>query len=397
MDSLVDIIFNLRWKSDTAYHTDCYQASRVNIWRDVFPPGLLDSFLGKESGERIAVQLKDGDSLPRYDSQKLFTIKRSQFDTSMGRLGVLRPQFGRFYPKGLLNGVSGVYKANVEPFRCVGVNNGNMSVDFNHPIAGRDLQLSCLIGKVERKKVERGGTSIDWFETLAAGPGMQARWQNHATDYFAEDAFARKDERPDETFYSSPRFVQHIDDTAIEMVRNTYGRFLTGGMRVLDLMSSWQSHVPTNVQLKSLTGLGLNMDELKRNRQLTNITVQDLNVNKTLPYPNDTYDAVLNTVSVEYLTDPIAIFKEVARVLHPGGHFVVTFSNRWFPPKAIKIWEELHDFERMGLVAEYFLQSGGFANVQTYSIRGLPRPHNDKYYPDLLHSDPVYAVWGQKK
>jgi len=155
--------------------------------------------------------------------------------------------------------------------------------------------------------------------------------------------------------------------------------------------------VPTNVQLKSLTGLGLNMDELKRNRQLTNITVQDLNVNKTLPYPNDTYDAVLNTVSVEYLTDPIAIFKEVARVLHPGGHFVVTFSNRWFPPKAIKIWEELHDFERMGLVAEYFLQSGGFANVQTYSIRGLPRPHNDKYYPDLLHSDPVYAVWGQKK
>ena len=397
MDSLVDIIFNLRWKSDTAYHTDCYQASRVNIWRDVFPPGLLDSFLGKESGERIAVQLKDGDSLPRYDSQKLFTIKRSQFDTSMGRLGVLRPQFGRFYPKGLLNGVSGVYKANVEPFRCVGMNNGNMSVDFNHPIAGRDLQLSCLIGKVERKKVERGGTSIDWFETLAAGPGMQARWQNHATDYFAEDAFARKDERPDETFYSSPRFVQHIDDTAIEMVRNTYGRFLTGGMRVLDLMSSWQSHVPTNVQLKSLTGLGLNMDELKRNRQLTNITVQDLNVNKTLPYPNDTYDAVLNTVSVEYLTDPIAIFKEVARVLHPGGHFVVTFSNRWFPPKAIKIWEELHDFERMGLVAEYFLQSGGFANVQTYSIRGLPRPHNDKYYPDLLHSDPVYAVWGQKK
>ena len=397
MDSLVDIIFNLRWKSDTAYHTDCYQASRVNIWRDVFPPGLLDSFLGKESGERIAVQLKDGDSLPRYDSQKLFTIKRSQFDTSMGRLGVLRPQFGRFYPKGLLNGVSGVYKANVEPFRCVGVNNGNMSVDFNHPIAGRDLQLSCLIGKVERKKVERGGTSIDWFETLAAGPGMQARWQNHATDYFAEDAFARKDERPDETFYSSPRFVQHIDDTAIEMVRNTYGRFLTGGMRVLDLMSSWQSHVPTNVQLKSLTGLGLNMDELKRNRQLTNITVQDLNVNKTLPYPNDTYDAVLNTVSVEYLTDPIAIFKEVARVLHPGGHFVVTFSNRWFPPKAIKIWEELHDFERMGLVAEYFLQSGGFANVQTYSIRCLPRPHNDKYYPDLLHSDPVYAVWGQKK
>ena len=245
--------------------------------------------------------------------------------------------------------------------------------------------------------VERGGTSIDWLETLAAGPGMQARWQNQATDYFAENAFARKDERPDERFYDSPRFVQHIDDTAIEMVRNTYGRFLTGGMRVLDLMSSWQSHVPTNVPLESLTGLGLNMEELKRNRQLTDVTVQDLNVNKVLPYPNDTFDAVLNTVSVEYLTDPIAIFKEVARVLRPGGHFIVTFSNRWFPPKAIKIWEELHDFERMGLVSEYFMRSDGFTSLHTYSIRGLPRPHRDKYYPDLLYSDPVYAVWGQKK
>ncbi|MGA8242346.1 MAG: methyltransferase domain-containing protein, partial [Desulfobacterales bacterium] len=341
MDSLVDIIFNLRWKSDTAYHTDCYQASRVNVWRDYFPPGLLDSFMGKESGGRIEVRLKDGDSIPGYDTKKLFTIKSAQFENSSGRQVAVRPQFGRFYPKGLLKDVSGVYTANVEPFRCVGVNNGNMSVDFNHPIAGRELQLSCLVGKVGKKTVERGGTSIDWLETLATGPGMQARWQNQATDYFTENAFDRKDERPDDRFYDNPRFVQHIDDTAIEMVRNTYGRFLTGGMRVLDLMSSWQSHVPSNVPLESLTGLGLNMEELKRNRQLTDSTIQDLNVNKILPYANDTFDAVLNTVSVEYLTDPIAIFKEVARVLRPGGHFIVTFSNRWFPPKVVKIWEEL--------------------------------------------------------
>ncbi len=397
MDSLVDIIFNLRWKSDTAYHTDCYQASRVNVWRDYFPPGLLDSIMGKESGERIEIRLKNGDSIPRYDIQKLFTVKSAQFENSSGRQVAVRPQFGRFYPKGLLKGVSGVYRANAEPFRCVGVNNGNMSVDFNHPIAGRELQLSGLIGKVEKKTVERGGTSIDWVETLATGPGMQTRWQNQATDYFTENAFDRKDERPDERFYDSPRFVQHVDDTAIEMVRNTYGRFLSGGMRVLDLMSSWQSHVPTNVPLESLTGLGLNVEELKRNRQLTDFTVQDLNLNKILPYANDTFDAVLNTVSVEYLTDPVAIFKEVARVLRPKGYLIVTFSNRWFPPKAIKIWEELHDFERMGLVSEYFMRSGGFTNLHTYSIRGLPRPHKDKYYPDLLYSDPVYAVWGQKQ
>ena len=78
------------------------------------------------------------------------------------------------------------------------------------------------------------------------------------------------------------------------------------------------------------------------------------------------------------------------------GYFIVTFSNRWFPTKAIKIWQDLHEFERMGMVLEYFIRSSGFKDFQTYSIRGLPRPHDDKYYPDLWYSDPVYAVWGQK-
>ena len=90
-------------------------------------------------------------------------------------------------------------------------------------------------------------------------------------------------------------------------------------------------------------------------------------------------------------------FQRGIRVLRPDGYFIVTFSNRWFPTKAIKIWQELHEFERMGLVLEYFLRSGGFKDLQTYSMRGLPRPHDDKYFPELLYSDPVYAVWGKKK
>lgn len=396
MESLVDIIFNLRWKSDTAYHTDCYQANNVNIWRDHFPPGLLNSLLGKEAGERVVIPLNNENPVPRYDTKKLLTVKTNQFQNRPARQKSLQPHFGRFYPKGWLKDVGGIFTANIQPFRCVGVNNGHMTVDLNHPIAGKNVKLSCLIGKVEKKTMERGGTSIDWIETLTDGPGMQARWHNQATAYFTEDAFDRKDERPDDRFYETPRFVQHIDDTAIEMVRNTYGRFLTSGMRVLDLMSSWQSHVPPNIRLESLDGLGLNSEELKRNRQLTKHILQDLNINKILPYEKNTFDVVLNTVSVEYLTDPITIFGEVARVLRPGGHFVVTFSNRWFTPKVVKIWEELHDFERMGLVSEYFMRSGAFTGMNTYSIRGLPRPHNDKYYPDLRFSDPVFAVWGQK-
>jgi len=396
-DSKVDLIFHLKWKSAFASHTDGYQASRVNIWRDLIPPALLDELMGKEAGDRLQVPLEEGKDLKPFEDRNLVTIDNSRFDRHFRKGELTQPRMGRFYPKGMLKGFPDIYRVNLNPFRCVGLNNGNMTVDFNHPLAGKDLQLSVVVGKVGTVESERGGTSNDWLEIITTGPGMQARWQNYRTDYFSADNFLRKNDESDPLFYQKPRFVHHIDETAREMIRNTYGRFLTDGMKVLDLMSSWESHLPGGLTFDRVVGLGLNQDELKRNRQLSDILVHDLNTIATLPFEADTFDAVINTVSVEYLTDPLAIFKEVARVLRPDGYFVVTFSNRWFPTKAIKIWSELHEYERMGLVLEYFLRSGGYKDLQTYSIRGLPRPHDDSYYPDLLLSDPVYAVWGRKK
>ena len=116
-----------------------------------------------------------------------------------------------------------------------------------------------------------------------------------------------------------------------------------------------------------------------------------------MPYESEYFDVAVCTVSIEYLIHPLAVFNEIARVLKPDGNFVITFSNRWFPTKAIKVWKEIHEFERMGLVLEYFIRSGRFKDLQTYSIRGLPRPREDKYYPDLRFSDPIYAVWGRRK
>ncbi len=358
---------------------------------------LLDNLKSRQAGERIEVRLNADNALPKFDEKNIFQIKSSQFDLQVNLNNAAKPAVGRFYPKGLLKDVSGVFKANVQPFRCVHVNNGHIQVDFNHPLSGKDLVLSAVVGKVENKKIERGGTSIDWMDEITTGPGMQARWQSRQTDFFNSDAFKRDDEMPYSRFYSEPRYVQHIDDTAIAMVRNTYGRFLKDDMRVLDLMSSWTSHLPDRIKLKRLVGLGLNEHELKRNRRLSERVVQDLNLISRLPFESNSFNAVVCTVSVEYLIDPLAVFEEVSRVLQPDGYFIVTFSNRWFPTKAIKIWQELHEFERMGMVLEYFLGAGGFRNLQTYSIRGLPRPHDDKYYPKLRYSDPVYAVWGLKR
>lgn len=396
-DIKVDLIFYLKWKSQMATHTEGYQANRVNMWRDIFPQKLLDELQGKEAGDRVQISFKDGEIIENFRSGKLFDVKMKQFDTQMVQDDAPTPQLGRFYPRGLLRGITGVYKANMEPFRCVGLNNGDMTVDFNHPLAGKDLQLSVIIGKVGAKNPEVGGTSNDWMGLLTSGAGMQAPWKGQKTDFYAHDAFVREDNQPDNRFYQTPRFVDHIDQTAQEMVRNTYGRFLEDGMRVLDLMSSWKSHIPPSINLEQAIGLGMNADELNRNPQLNDHIVYDLNQNQKLPFASGKFDTVVNTASIEYLTNPLPVFHEVLRILRPGGHFVVTFSNRWFPSKTIKVWPELHEFERMGLVLDYFAQTDGFEALQTFSIRGLPRPHDDKYFPQLRYSDPVYAVWGTKK
>ena len=167
-------------------------------------------------------------------------------------------------------------------------------------------------------------------------------------------------------------------------------------MSVLDLMSSWQSHIPSKLSFKKLTGLGLNKEELDKNEILDDRVIHDLNTDLILPFKDNEYDAVICTNSIEYLSYPDAVFDELVRVLRPDGLIIVIFSNRWFPPKVIRIWEELHEYERMGLILEYFQKSGKFKNLKTWSVRGLPRPMDDKYFPEKCYSDPVYAVWGRK-
>lgn len=394
-NSVVELFLQVNWQSAFAKHTDCYKADRVNIWRDTLPPALLDNLVDKLSGDATQNRFTDEDIGPVAGPQSIVQIPRTQFRQKHRHFSLSGPRVGRFYPKGILSGLTGIFSENIDPFRLVAAGNGRITVDLGHPMAGREMTIRTTIGRIEDKGAERGGTSVDWVEKLLDGPGMQARWMDTQTDFFSDDPFARQDEQGDMIFYQEPRFVAHLDDSALEMVQNTYARFLKDGMQVLDLMSSWQSNVPASARMNRLTGLGLNEPELRRNKRLTDFVVHDLNENPEIPLEGNRFDLVLCTVSVEYLTDPLTVFEEVARVLRPNGFFVLTFSNRWFPTKAIRIWKDIHPFERMGLVLEYFIRSGRFKDLQTYSIRGLPRPRNDKYYPEIPESDPVFAVWGQ--
>jgi len=395
--SVADLFFQIHWRSDGARHTDAYAARAVNFWRDILPRRLRSGLEGKLPGDRMALELIAEEVPGSAMSNRLDTLSRSRFDPArIGSTG-LPPLAGRFYPKGVLRDVAGIFSANREPFRCVAVDNGHFKADMGHPLSGRPVSVDVTVGAVNAKTEERGGSLVDWMETICRGVGMQARWQNRPTDFFAHNPFDRVDTAPDPLFYAGPRLVQHLDDAALDLIRQLYGRFVKNGMRILDLMGSWDSHLPSDVRLEQAAAVGLNRVELEKNAALTDRRVRDLNQETTLDFPDGHFDTVICTASVEYLIHPDAVFGEVARVLKPEGHFVLTFSNRWFETKAVQIWKELHEFERMGLVLEYFRRSDQFHDLQTYSVRGLTRPSHDKYFGQLRYADPVYAVWGRKK
>src|SRR5258708_10304866 len=186
------------------------------------------------------------------------------------------------------------------------------------------------------------------------------------------DYFRRIDDSDDEVFYSTPRLVVHIDDGAIAKVGDIYARLLPQGGAILDLMSSWRSHLPAHLRPARVVGLGMNRAEMEDNPALTEIVIHNLNRAPPLPFSDAEFDGAIVTVSVQYMTAPIETFAEVGRVLKPGAPFIVTFSNRMFPTKAIAIWQNLDDYDHVKLVARYCMESGGVFDNEVFRQKGRP-------------------------
>ena len=183
---------------------------------------------------------------------------------------------------------------------------------------------------------------------------------NNARQPFPPGFFDRQDESDDARFYAHDRFVTHVDDEAIARIGELYVELgLTEPTcSVLDICSSWVSHFPTKPGRLVVTGM--NAAELASNAMADAWSVGDLNVDPALPYEDGSFDAVTCAVSVDYLSRPLEVFAEVARVLRPGGPFVCTFSNRCFPTKAIRGWLSTDDRGRCAIVAAYFAATDGF-------------------------------------
>ncbi len=207
-----------------------------------------------------------------------------------------------------------------------------------------------------------------------------------AQSHYPSELFRRQDESDDRLFYTEPRLVVHIDYEAIGAISAYFRENLPPGGVILDLMSSWRSHMPPDLPIEKLIGLGLNAVELDENPQLDERIVHDLNADPTLPLDACSLDAAVVTVSIQYMTRPVEVFREVNRILKTGATFHVVYSNRMFPTKAVAIWQSLDDRRRAQLIASYFQNSGGWKDIRAINIT-----------PQLPHySDPAYVVMAEK-
>jgi SAM-dependent methyltransferase len=197
-------------------------------------------------------------------------------------------------------------------------------------------------------------------------------------------AFSRLDDEDDEIFYEPPRLVCHIDDGAIAALTQFYRQILPAGGVLLDLMSSWVSHLPPEIAYAEVIGHGMNAEELAANPRLSRWFVQNFNHDPILPLPDNTIDAAMLCVSIQYLQHPVEVLREAARVLQPGGPIVIGFSNRCFWTKAVAIWRTLDDDGHARLV-EHYLHHAGFTHIETHRLA--------IWVEDV--SDPMFAVLGR--
>lgn len=209
------------------------------------------------------------------------------------------------------------------------------------------------------------------------------------------DQRTKLDATNDSLFYEQPRFVTHVDEGFIQQLTELYQERLKPNTHILDLMSSWVSHLPEAIAFAHVEGHGLNGEELARNPGLDHYFVQNLNQEPKLSFDDQSFDAVLNTVSVQYIQYPEAIFSEIHRVLKPGGVAIVSFSNRMFYQKAIQAWRDGSEGDRVNLVTGYFAAVPGFTKPEVIArqsqapsiMRLLSMGGGDPFYAVIAHRE----------
>lgn len=395
---------SIRYESNYGQHSDNLYIQKNNLLAviETLPAAIkndlkndLETLNGNETAKTY--DYIKGKLFNNDDQVQTMSIALEDFIRHPGHNIDIEPYYGRFYPATLFNSEKLSMRSKMIPIRIIDLMYKELLVNTSHPLCNYNTTLT-----IKRFESEHDSQSVKApllhskkIPDFLTGPGMQLRYDDKATDFFSDDAFQRTDETADSDFYSQARHINHLDETAQQQLKSVYNELIPAHSEILDLMSSINSHIDDRLKSKKIIGLGMNEEELAANPCLDEIIIHDINQQQRLPFDDASFDIIVCSLSIEYITQPSQLFDEAARILRPGGRFIISFSNRWFPTKAIQVWNNLHDFERIGLVMEYFIASAHFADINTYSLRGIPRPNNDKHNIPL--SDPVYVVWADRE
>ena len=384
---------SIRYESDYGQHNDnlYIQQKNLSAIAETLPAAMSKDLNSFTDESYITHDYIRGKLFNNNNQAQSIVIALEDFIRHPGHNINIEPRFGRFYPATLFKSEQLATSNRMLPLRVIELKHEELLVNTSHALC--DYNTTMTLERYE---------SQQQFRTLLAkqipdfltGPGMQLRYAGKATDFFSDDPFQRADNVIDSEFYSQPRHINHLDEAAQAQLKSVYHDLIPAHSVVLDLMSSINSHIDRRLAIKKITGLGLNKKELEANPLLDERIIHDINQDQRLPFDDASFDIVVCSLSIEYITQPSTLFDEIARILSPDGRFIISFSNRWFPTKAVQVWNNLHDFERIGLVMEYFIASAHFTDINTYSFRGMPRPDNDKHNTPL--SDPIYVVWADR-
>lgn len=387
---LTSIDFKLEWKSAFATHTDNYFIAKVDLNSDKLPGDLAKELIDLKVGESCshtypAIAILEED----YSNDNVIHFDSSLFNQNFKGQNS-PPILYRFYPSAIAFEGLKTDPKNYTPFRIISINDENIVADTNHPLAQYYLTLTALkseeydypeLNDKRRKNIGKLITS--------RGPGMQAPFEYGDSVFFNTYPFEAKNKQ------ISPK--TNIDSTASEQIKQLYSNLLPKYSKVLELNSDEDSFLSEDLKTGFLAGVGTNETNLSANSRLDTYQVQNLNENTVLSFVDNSFDHAICTLSIETLTNPIAILKEVARIVASGGKLIITFTDNAPASHAILLWGQLHPFERVQLVVEYLRLTGLFTDLNTHTQRGYPRTAEDKKLSDKPISDSVFAIWANVK
>jgi len=192
----------------------------------------------------------------------------------------------------------------------------------------------------------------------------------------------------DEIFYQQPRFVHHLSDSFRNRLTKIYSEYLLKHHVILDLMSSWVSHLPSNTRYNKVIGHGMNEAELSSNKRLDNFWVQNLNRSQILPVEDSSIDVGLIVAGWQYLQYPEKVSLELSRIIKPDSFLIISFTNRAFWNKASNIWTYSSEEKRIEYVNSV-LSDNGWRIEKIFN----EKTHEDKLFGFLTaESDPFFSV-----